>query len=524
MTNEESMFRSPERQAGLLDIVSDAIIVRNLAGQILYWNGAAETLYGWSREQAIGRVNHELLRTIFPVPFENIEKALRDTGHWDGDLHQTVQDGSTVIVSSRWAVRDTETNEVQILESNRDITTHKTYEQAFAGVNRELMSRVAELQQSERRFRALVELGPDAVVIVNSIGEIVLVNSQTEKQFGYTRDELLGQSVDVLLPERFRSRHAKDRLEYMSSPRARSMGEGLDLFGLRKNGNEFPVEISFSPIETSTGVLISSAIRDVSERRRLGAALDEKNAQLESADRAKDLFLASMSHELRSPLHTIIGFADLLAEEIKGPLNKEQKHYIAHILDDSNHLLALINDVLDLSKIRAGELRLHMEFFDILDAMNEVVSSLQLQINAKDLHVETTSDGCPMLHADHLRFKQILCNLVGNAIKFTPDDGSIRIDSTQRDGFIEITVTDTGIGIAKEDHDAVFDKFYQVGATTRRQPQGTGLGLSITRALVERHGGRIWLESDRGKGSRFTFTIPSAQIPPSYADCGSLAS
>ena len=178
----------------------------------------------------------QITRTIFPAPYENIRKALRDTRHWDGDLHQTVGDGSMVIVSSRCVVRNTETNDLQILERNRGITTQKKAGEAFLGVSRQLASRVEELQLSERRFRAFVDLAPGAVVIADGSGKIVLVNLQTEKQFGYTRDELVGESLEMLLPARFRTRHPKHRSEYLSSPHVGSMTQSLALFGLRKSG------------------------------------------------------------------------------------------------------------------------------------------------------------------------------------------------------------------------------------------------------------------------------------------------
>jgi PAS domain S-box-containing protein len=518
------MFKSQERQVGLLDSVTDAIIIRRLDGKILYWNHGAELLYGWSREQAIGSISQELLRTIFPIPFEEITKALRDNHNWNGDLSQTIRDGSTVIVSSRWAFWQGEENQIELLEINRDITAQKRLQEGFAALNRELATRVEELQRSERRFRTFVELAPDAVVITNGTGQIVLVNSQTEKQFGYTRDELLGQNIDILLPVRFRNRHPRHPSGHLSKPDVRPNGEGLDLYGLRKNGEEFAAEISLSPVESVGGVLMSRTIRDVSGRKRLENDIRRKNTQLESADKAKDLFLASMSHELRTPLQVIIGFADLLAEEVEGPLSSKHKRSVAHILDSSQHLLRLLNDILDLSKIQAGEMRLRPEFFDTSDAIEEVASSVQLQVKAKSIHLETSYNECQMLHADRLRFRQILDNLLGNAIKFTPAGGRISIDARQRSGFIEIAVSDTGIGIAEEEQEVVFDRFRQVGTALNSPQPGTGLGLSITRALVEQHGGRIWLESDRGKGSRFTFTIPSAHVPAAYVDCGSLAS
>ena len=501
--NRKRVITALERQAGLLELAYDAILVRDLRGNIRYWNRGAEMLYGWSRDQAVGQFSHDLLGTVFPLPFEQLERELVEKGRWEGELKHTVKDGGTVTVSSRWAVRDSVDGQIEILEINRDITEQKHAEKESA-------RRLEELTQAEAMFRGLLESAPDAMVIVRQDGRIALVNAQVERQFGYTRDELIGENVDKLVPSRFRERHPEHRRGYVAKSHVRPMGQGLDLYALRKNGEEFPVEICLSPLRMNDELFISSSIRDVSERKRLEIVLREKNLELEQADKAKDMFLASMSHELRSPLHTIIGFADLLHEELKGPLNSDQQRFIQHILSDSQHLLALINDILDLSKIEAGGLRLKMETFDSASAIDEVVSSLRPQLDVKGLNLATDLAGDVAIHADHLRFKQVLVNLLSNSVKFTPQGGTITVSSKSSGEFAEIAVCDTGVGIPESEHESVFDKFHQVGATTKGVREGTGLGLPITRALVEHHGGKIRLTSAPGQGSCFTCTFPLA--------------
>jgi PAS domain S-box-containing protein len=267
--DEESAHRklvitALQRQADLLELAHDAIMVRSLDGTIRFWNRGAEALYGWNRDHAVGRFSHELLHTILPLPVHQIERTLRTTGRWDGELHHTARDGNDVIVSSRWAVRSDVDGHLEVLEINRDITAQKKIEEGFRSIHRELVLRVGELSRAEERFRGLLESAPDAMVISNVDGEIALINAQTEAMFGYTRDELVGSNVDVLVPERFRGVHEQHRHGYTGNPHFRRMGPGLKLFGRRKNGEQFPVEISLSPLKTEEGILISSAIRDAS--------------------------------------------------------------------------------------------------------------------------------------------------------------------------------------------------------------------------------------------------------------------
>ncbi len=378
----------------------------------------------------------------------------------------------------------------------------------------------------EQRFRELLEAAPDAIMQVDAEGRIILLNRVTEDMFGYTRDELLGQPVEVLIPQELHGRHAGHRAQYQRNPMTRSMGSGLTLEGVRKDGSRFPVEISLSPSATEEGFRVTAIIRDTTERRmaedrlrkvreeytqrlaETNAELEMTNRELERANRLKTDFLASMSHELRTPLHTIIGFSELLAEELEGPLNPKQQRFVQHIHKDSLHLLELINDVLDISKIEADRLELRPETFDLTALVAESLATIRSLAEAKSHTLETALDVPTAVEADRLRIKQVLVNLLSNAIKFTPEGGKIRVEARVQEPFLVVSVADTGIGIPNEEQDFIFDKFHQVGATTKGVREGTGLGLAITKHLVEQHGGTIRVESRPRHGSTFLFTLP----------------
>lgn len=364
---------------------------------------------------------------------------------------------------------------------------------------------------SGSRFPPL-EYAPDATLIVDADGKIRLLNAQAERLFGYYREELIGQPVEKLVPVRYRGRHVGERRGYYADPHVRPMGVGLELNGLRKNGSEFPVEISLAPITTVEGRFVACSIRDSSERKAFETRLRELNAALEKANRAKDQFLATMSHELRTPLNAIIGFTGTLLMKLPGPLNAEQERQLEIVQSSARHLLSLINDILDLARIESGKLELSFEPVCVTEIVEEVVASLNGLAAAKHLELTTQiADVSETVVTDRRALTQILVNLTNNAIKYTPS-GSVRIDVWECKladvPAVAFSVTDTGIGIKPEDQERLFRAFEQLDRSSTRKFEGTGLGLYLCRNLAQLLGGELSVSSEYAKGSTFTFALP----------------
>jgi len=370
---------------------------------------------------------------------------------------------------------------------------------------------LSKATHAEERFKRLVESAPDAMIIADERGRIVLVNAQTQNLFRYPSKELVGQSIEILVPRRSRDGHPAYRAAFFAEPKIRPMGAGLELYGLRKDGSEFPVEISLSPLQTDEGLLVSSTIRDITERKKFQRTLEEKNVELENANRAKDRFLATMSHELRTPLNAIIGFTGTLLMKLPGPLSAGQEKQLRTIQSSGRHLLSLINDLLDLAKIEAGKVQLKVEPVPCQTVLEEVAAALRPQAEGKGLRLDLTmpEEGVVVL-ADRRALKQILINLTSNAIKFT-QQGSVRLQLAEQHGngaCAEISVTDTGIGIRPEDQAKLFSAFARVETDQTRHLEGTGLGLHLSQRLAGLLEAKLTLDSEPGKGSRFAVLFP----------------
>lgn len=481
----------------LLESTPDAIVMVNAAGRIVLANSQAERLFGYGRGELRGRPVEILLpdsiRASHVIHRSHYFSQPRTRTMGAGlELNGRRKDGVEFPVEISLSPLDTEQG-VLVMSAVRDISGRK---------------------KAEQKFRALLESAPDAMVIVDRAGVVVLVNTQAERLFGYRREELLGRSVDVLVPQRFRHQHHVHRDGFFGAPRTRAMGEGRELHGLRRDGTEFPVEISLSPLETEDGVWVSSAIRDMTERRRIERALQEKNVELERAVAAKDRFLATMSHELRTPMNAIIGYTGTLLMRLPGPLTQEQERQLGTIKASAKHLLSLINDLLDLAKIESGTVDASVEQFDCVAVVEEVVSTLRPFAEKKGIELAVRApSGQARLSTDRRALSQIVINLLTNAIKFTDRGGvvvSVEPRLVEGSAMCLICVADTGCGIGEQDQQRLFQAFTQLDSSSTRRHEGAGLGLHLSQKLAGLLGGRLTCESTLGVGSRFTLTLPDS--------------
>ena len=371
---------------------------------------------------------------------------------------------------------------------------------------------------NEAVLRQILESSPDGLILVNQDGVIIFCNRRAEELFSYAKDELVGQSIELLLPARFSQRHADLRQGYVSKPQARPMNSGKQLFGRKKDGSEFNVDITLSPIKTEEGVLIASSIRDISKKVKVELELVKAKQASERANSAKSEFLANMSHEIRTPMNAIFGFADILESHLE---DEKCLEYLQAIKTSGKTLLNLINDILDLSKIEAGKLELKYAPCNFKAIVKDIEKIFAQEMHKKKLEFKVSIDEQlpETLMLDDLRIRQIFLNLIGNAVKFT-DQGGITIEVSSSFGDkldssvnLQIKVIDTGVGIPDQQIESIFESFTQgEGNPVVSTAVGTGLGLSITKRLVGMMGGRIWAQSEIGKGSVFNIALKGVEV------------
>jgi PAS domain S-box-containing protein len=485
----------------IIDSSPDAIASASLDGTILSWNKGAERMYGYSAEEMIGRGAGIVVPPGKEAELKDLfARIAQGEPVIDYETTRVRKDGRQISVSATISpIRDSEGRVIETVAVARDITSHK---------------------RTEKLFRNLVENGPDGMVIVDSRGKIQMVNAQTEKLFGYKRDELLGQPVELLVPEHLRDTHASERRAYTQGPHARTMGQDLQLLAVRKDGSQFPVEVSLSPVETEDGLLVAAAVRDVSARKRGEQALEdalkrERAAaqQLRDVDRLKSDFLSTVSHELRTPLTTIKGFSELLSEDWDSFDDSRRRDLVSRICRSALRLDGLISDLLDFTRLERGKVNVELHDTNLLGAVTDTVRKLESSLERHPLKVRIES--ALTVRADSSALGRVIENLLTNAAKFSPPGSPIAIVAEGvSDSEVVLKVIDRGRGIAKEDANKIFERFYRVNTPEQVYP-GTGVGLAIVKEFVEAQGGRVWVESDLGAGSTFCVSLQRAEVEQS---------
>jgi PAS domain S-box-containing protein len=362
---------------------------------------------------------------------------------------------------------------------------------------------ISESTESGSKYRGLLEAAPDAMVVVNQAGEIVLLNVQAEKQFGYHRDELVGQQVKNLIPEGFAERLISDGTRSAAEALAQQIGTGIELIGRRKDGSEFPIELMLSPLESAEGILVTAAIRDITARKKAEAQLLSKMAELGRSNEELGQFAYIASHDLQEPLRMVASYTQLLSRRYKGKLDSDADEFIAFAVDGAGRMQRLIQDLLAYSRVGTkGK--------DLLEASSETAlqeALINLRGAIAESGAQVTHDPLPMVVADEMQLVQLFQNLVGNAIKYQrPGIPQVHISAARNGGKKwTFSVKDNGLGIDPQYFEKIFGMFQRLHK--REEFAGTGIGLAICKKIVERHGSCISVESQPGQGSTFRFAL-----------------
>jgi PAS domain S-box-containing protein len=487
------------RLAAIVDSSEDAIIGKTLEGIIISWNKGAERIYGYSAEEVTGRPGGFLAPPDRP---DEVPEMLRRAGHGETvdhfDTQRVRKDGALIDVSLTVSpVRDSSGKVVGSSSIAHDITNRKQAEEALA--------------ESEERFRSLVQSASGAIIIADEEGSIISWNRGARDIFGYAEEEVLGRPITQLMPERYREDHRRGLERVRTTGEGHLLGKTVELYGLGKDGNEFPVQISLSSWQTEGRVFFSGILQDISARKELESALQTTNQELEQrvhqlnqANTDLERFAYIASHDLQEPLRMVSGFSQMLKEKYQGQLDADADEYIWYLVDAAGRMRDLINDLLNFSRVQTRGKSLEMVSCE--EVLGWAMSNLRGAI--EEARAVVTHDPLPEVMGDANQLMVVFQNLLANAIKFRNlDPPRVHISAQASDEELIFSVKDNGIGIEPDFYERIFEIFQRLH--TRDRYPGTGIGLAICHRIIERHGGRIWVESEPGQGSTFYFSLPT---------------
>lgn len=498
---EEARQQSEQLRQLLFNNMPIGMALRRMDGNFVDVNPSFANIIGRSIEESLELTNWDITPEKYKRQEKEQLKKLENTGKFGPYIKEYIhKDGHLIPIEVTGFLLEIN-NEHFIWTSIQDVTKRKKAEETIAS--------------SEERLKILFESTPNAIILVDSAGTIQMVNRQTENYFGYNRSELIGQKIELLVPDAKKNIHTKTRNNYTANPIPRIMGAGRDLFGLKKDGTKIPIEVGLNPIQMDTGKFILTSIIDITERKKANDELEKAKLEAERANLAKSEFLSRMSHELRTPMNSILGFAQLLEMGKPAP---NQKKRVQQIIKSGKHLLELINEVLDISKIEAGSMSISPEPIQLGGIISEIMDIVQPLAEQRNISMNfPKTPVCNLfVKADKQKLKQVLLNLISNAIKYNRENGSVKVECIQqstkdrRKKTIRISVIDTGKGIAEENIQKLFIPFQRIGEELS-EIEGTGLGLAVAKQLTEIMGGTIGVKSKFGEGTTFWIELPQVE-------------
>ncbi len=498
----EELEATEQRYRDVIDASPSALIMVDPDGRIVLVNRAVESLFGYRREELLGesveqlvpesvRGNHHAYRQEY---FANPQPRMMGQGR---DLYGRSKDGKEIPIEvGLTPIRMPDGD--YVLSAIIDLTYRKQAE-------RELARKAVEIERTEHRYREVVNASPSAMVMVDQGGCISLVNQAAERLFGYGRDDLIGQPVEILMPRAMRERHVGYREKFFQAPEPRAMGQGRDLYGLSRSGREIPIEVGLTPIDMPDGTHVLSAVIDLSHRKQAEEALARQADELARSNAELEQFAYVASHDLQEPLRMVRSYTELMEKRLAPELDEKMQRAMKYVIEGAERMQRLISDLLLYSRVGRGNLEL--ADVDTNAVVSHVVSVLGPTLMEQP-GSRVTWDDLPIVCASESMLVQVFQNLITNGVKFRAEEQpvAVHVSCDERDDHWCFAVRDNGIGIDPKYTERVFQVFQRLHE--RERYPGTGIGLALTRRIVERHGGAIWFESEVGVGTRFFFTLP----------------
>lgn len=467
----------------VIESLPSGILMIDRSGSIVLSNSEAEKMFGYEKGELVG----QLAESLIPFQLQNehpfILSKMFDRLPRRETSSVVKKDGTEIPIEIRLNHVVTE-QENFVIASLVDIT---------------------EIKNQEEKFRVIIESVPNGIIMTDSNGMIRLGNSEALRMFGYEANELLGKSVETLVPVRYRSTHVGDRNHYREHPQKRQMGAGRHLTGLRKDGTEIPVEIGLSPIESLDGIQVLASIVDITERKAIDDKLHRAYEEVQQKNQEMEQFVYTVSHDLKAPLVTSISFIGFLKEDIEAQNFDEVTDSLVRLEKAHRRMQELIDDLLELSRI--GRLELHYEEINLTEILRDTLETFAERSKSNKVEINIANN-LPIIKADRKRISQLFENIIGNAIKYTSDVACPKIEIFCRDTYneVQICVRDNGPGIDPQFHEKIFGLFQRLDSSK----EGTGVGLTIASRIMRLHKGKIWLNSELGKGAEFWLSFPKS--------------